>query len=60
MSNWFELPPTNETQDTIQGLQAGERYLISVWSVSHKVECLYPQEVEYTVGKYNFVFKLLS
>ena len=52
MKDWFELPPTNQTETVVRGLLPGERYRISVWSVSHKVESLYPEEEEYTVGKY--------
>ncbi|KAK8376280.1 hypothetical protein O3P69_008762 [Scylla paramamosain] len=45
-SEWTELNPTNQTVATVEQLEAGERYIIQVRSVSHHVESFSPQEVE--------------
>ncbi|KAG0729552.1 Tyrosine-protein phosphatase 10D [Chionoecetes opilio] len=49
-SEWTELPPTNETNAVVEQLEAGERYVIQVRSVSHHVESFKPQEVEQIVS----------
>ncbi|XP_042228695.1 tyrosine-protein phosphatase 10D-like isoform X1 [Homarus americanus] len=48
-SNWLELPAINTTSAVVDNLQPGERYIIQVRSVSHRVESFTPQEVEQTV-----------
>ncbi|XP_071530896.1 tyrosine-protein phosphatase 10D-like isoform X2 [Panulirus ornatus] len=48
-TDWTELPAINKTLATVDDLQPGERYVIQVRSVSHRVESFTSQEVEQTV-----------
>lgn len=52
-SEWTELSPTNQTLAVVDQLEAGERYIIQVRSVSHHVESFSPQEVEQIVREYS-------
>lgn len=51
-TEWTLLLPTNQTVGVVDHLEAGERYIIQVRSVSHHVESFSPQEVEQIVCKY--------
>ncbi|KAK3875168.1 hypothetical protein Pcinc_019949, partial [Petrolisthes cinctipes] len=48
-TTWSELPAINTTVAVVDNLQPGERYVIQVRSVSHRVESFSPQELEQTV-----------
>lgn len=50
-TSWSELPAINKTVAVVDNLQPGERYVIQVRSVSHRVESFSPQELEQTVRK---------
>ncbi|XP_076062887.1 protein tyrosine phosphatase 10D [Oratosquilla oratoria] len=47
---WTDLPPINQSVATVDNLQSGERYVIQVRSVSHRVESFTPEEVQHTVS----------
>lgn len=46
---WREINGINSTFTDIRDLEAGERYLIKVTSVSNKVESINPREIEQTM-----------
>lgn len=59
-TEWTELPTINQTVGAVERLEAGERYIIQVRSVSHHVESFSPQEVEQIVRKYPSFFSSYS